>query len=398
MRPLEHHEIVSIKEKRFVLEQTVALKILDVFNSEEYGLISALRLMAANALAFLLKLETRSVQDGIDIYSAMNQEKYLAMWSDRTVSGQKGLVGFRDRLNNLSQNSARLNASQCSDLIRFYGAAVEVWGARTRAGISQQDTLKQQYRPDLGTKTGTADKTGYIWGEQARFRKTPTGKATGLERAFTSPTPVSGIDLKQAAYEDGSFRSVGATVYKPRIMSTVLKIDKAFNLPVGADISGTTADSLFFIERFMNRCKMKYDPLFQLLALATLVSHRHHALLEVALTYTLNKKITDIEYAIGFFGTLAPKNVPGDTQYGHAYSEIKNVLAECEDKVQHVLVYFDPQGQLIGGYEVEPKDLGKFRELATTGENFLWRWATMPGFPTKLRIHSIMESYGLTPR
>ena len=391
MIPINNITIETLKERRFVKEQSLALELLDVFNNVQYGLIGALRNMADNALSLMLEAPG-GLMESIGVVAGTNAEQYLAIWGDTQVTGPNGNLRIK-KMENIRRNINSLTASQCSDIIRLYGAVVEEWGKRAKvpkARMTQQNELKKQYRPDL-------DQGTMIWDDAHRVRESrPKGyKAPGLEKAFTSPTPVSGIDLKYATATDMQY-NIGGKSVRGISMSTVLKIDKAFGLPVGADISGTTADSIFFIERFMRRCNMRYDPIFQLLALATLVSHRHHALLEVALTMTLNNKITGVTYSIGFFKTLLPP-MSRDSLYGNAYAKIRNVLEYYEKEVQHfnILVYFDPVGKLIGGYNIEQNELTKFKELAATGKTFMWRWATMPGFPTKLRIDSIARDYGL---
>ncbi len=392
MKELNEQQITACVDKRFKLEQNLALDLLAEFDKEGNGLIGPLRQMAGKALEDLLsqKIPIQDLASALKssfrrkagVWSAIGDEKLLSIWQQNGWDG-----GIADRhkpdvaLQQLQQKAHSLTASQCSDVIRLYGAVAEKWGASPGLTGGQLDTLKGQYRP--GGKM--------VWGPHARARAKPAPGAIPAEhKQWQMPAAVHGIDFKQAGKEQikeklpGQQRSIKVTVF-----STVKKIDNAFGLPLGADISGTTADSIFFIERFARRCGIKYDPIYQLLALATLVAARHHALLEVALTMTLNKIIT---YSIGFYSTLLPA---GSTH--PAKGAIDNVFKEHEnhDWNDHILAYFDQHQKRVGGYLFEGGEIDRFKKLATTGPDFMWLFTTMPPFPTKGRIRMMMGSKGL---
>jgi hypothetical protein len=351
--------------RRFKLEQNLAMDLLAEFDKEDNGLIGPLRTMAKCALE---EIEDQP-QDVVD--RACRGENLLYLWA------------LRGSLQDVTRQWNQLNAGECSDVIRLYGAVVE-------KGSGQLDHLKAGYRP------GGAP----VW-EEGRIRGTPTfaGKPVPetptWQKAHQTPSTVHGIDMKQAASGLKKTNIPAPTTsgeqqfLKKRVTSTVKKIDHAFGLPVGADISGTTADSIFFIERFARRCGIEYDPIYQLLALATLVSARHHALLEVALTLSLNK-ITN--YSIGFYNTLMP---PGCKHSAKGAVEGALLIAETHSWNKHILAYFDQREQIFGGYECEPQDLADFERMATTDESFLWLFSTMPEYPTKGRVRMLMGKYGL---
>lgn len=375
MIPLQRHQVQDLVDKRFKLEQNLALDLVAEFDNETNGLIGPLRQMAKKALDDM----HQEPQDVLD--KACRAEQSLTIW------------GTRGSLDDINNQWRSLTAQECSDVIRLYGAAVE---KRTehqqqagRIGPDQKaqlHNLKQQYRPGGDP----------VW-EDGRIRsKTPDGAIPAEHKDWQMPAAVHGIDFKQAAAmqkrttiplpprEPGQVR-----FFTPTMTSTVKKIDKAFGLPVGADISGTTADSIFFIERLSRRCNIPYDPLYQLVALATLVAARHHALLESALTLTLNKIIT---YEIGFYKSL----LPADSRH-QARAAVNSVLSEHEDHDWnvHILVYFDQPERVVGGYRFEAGEINKFKELATTGQDFMWLFTTMPPYPTKVRIDRLMRMKGL---
>ena len=361
MISLKALDIPGLVDKRYKLEQNLALDLIAEFDKESNGLIGPLRQMAKRALDDM----QQAPQDKID--KACYAENLLYIWETR------------GSLQDVTNQWQSLGAQECSDVIRLYGAAVEELGG-------QLNTLKETYRPGGDP----------IW-KDGRIRSKPGPGAIPDEHTnWQIPAVVHGIDFKQAGAmkmktniplpprEQGQQR-----FFTPTMTSTVKKIDKAFGLPVGADISGTTTDSIFFIERLARRCNIPYDPLYQLLALATLVAARHHAVIESALSLTLNKIIT---YKIGFYNSL----LPSDSKH-QAKAAISSVLSEHEnhDWNVHILVYFDQPERVVGGYQFEGGEINRFKELATTSQDFMWLFNTMPPYPTKVRIERLMQMKGL---
>lgn len=371
---LTAHQIPDLVNKRFKLEQNLALELVAEFDRESNGLIGPLRQMAKKAL------DDMRQQPPAVIDKACRAEDSLVIW------------GTRGTLQDVSSQWQSLTAQECSDVIRLYGTVAETrtehlrtTGAIGKDQKAQLHTLKEQYRP--GGKP--------VW-KDGRIREEPASGATpGWHKDWQMPAAVHGIDIRQAAAVKMQTnvalppRAGQQRFFTPTMTSTVKKIDKAFGLPVGADISGTTADSIFFIERLARLCNIPYDPLYQLVALATLVAARHHAVLESALTLTLNKIIT---YKIGFYESL----LPSDSRHV-AKSAIKSALSEHDnhDWNAHILVYFDQPEKVVGGYEFTGEHIDRFRKLATTGPDFMWLFTTMPPFPTKGRIRMMMGSKGL---
>jgi hypothetical protein len=375
VRPLNSHQILDLVDKRFKLEQNLAFDLVAEFDRESNGLIGPLKQMAKRALDDM----HQEPQDVID--KACYDENLLTIW------------GTRGTLQEITNQWQSLTAQECSDVIRLYGAAVEKRTEHQRENGSiganqkaQLHTLKQQYRPGGNP----------IW-EDGRIRKKPgPGEIPAWHEQWQMPGVAHGIDIRQAAAmekrtniplpprEPGQQR-----FFTPTMTSTVKKIDKAFGLPVGADISGTTGDSIFFIERLARLCNIPYDPLYQLLALATLVAARHHAVLESALTLTLNNIIT---YKIGFYKSL----LPSDSRH-QAKSAIDSVLSEHDnhDWNAHILVYFDQPERVVGGYLFFGGEIDGFKKLATTSQDFMWLFSTMPPYPTKVRIDRLMRMKGL---
>lgn len=156
--------------------------------------------------------------------------------------------------------------------------------------------------------------------------------------------------------------------------SVVRAIDRTFGLPEGADISGTTADSIFGMESMLNlqvqNAKIstkgqpdrlehegwlkKYPGEVILLPLITMVKHGHHALLECALTFMLTGYID--AYHIGKYTSLWPK---GSALGGKLWT----VLKKYEDSPgnMRIIIERDNKGFVTGGWLFGEKDtLGKY--------------------------------------
>jgi len=369
MRELRRIDVQALKNQRFQLEQMLAIELVATFDKED-SLIVPLRKMAKRALDDMNNMQESVVLD------ACKDENLLYIWQTR------------GSLTHIGNEWQSLKAGECSDIIRLYGAVVEKLG-KAGGGGAQLDTLKKTYRPAPMKDFQGKD---MIWDtDRYRVRGKKQVQIPQWQQLWQEKAHVHGIDFKQA----GKGVEEGSSILS---WSTVRKIDNAFGLPIGADISGTTADSLFFIERFARRCGIEYDPIYQLLALATLVSARHHALLEVALTMTLNKVVT---YSIGFYSSLYPAGDINHVYQHPARGKIKGVLNQYEkhDFNKHILVYFDPtkkgSEEILGGYLFDEGEIERFKELAVTGKDFIWRFVTFPPDPTKVRIKRMMGHYGL---
>jgi hypothetical protein len=166
----------------------------------------------------------------------------------------------------------------------------------------------------------------------------------------------------------------GMTLWDLKEGSTVWAIDRLFGLPPGADISGTTADLMWALETMASllyppkngkRTDLAGNdlkgvlPLLYLLPIAAMVSHYHHTILECALTQTLNGTI---EYAVGFYTTLLPPDVEGETARG-----IRQILQKWEDHPTNFKMIFFDEGTrgLWGVICTTPAEIAAFRTFAT---------------------------------
>jgi hypothetical protein len=205
---------------------------------------------------------------------------------------------------------------------------------------------------------------GHIhWGEtRARDRE-------GFKPTPQAPHTAAGRDaMLKFRRQPGEFAGIKGTGLLN--LSTVKKIDFVFGLPEGCDISGTTADSIFFmrhvnafIEGLPERISADMIPLVQLLPVATMVSQAHHTLLECALTLTLNGILS---YHVGFYTTL----MPPDAGYPPLQAVFETFERDMRNK--HFLCYRDSQRNCLEGclYK-DPADVRTFREAARVGLPFM---------------------------
>jgi hypothetical protein len=173
----------------------------------------------------------------------------------------------------------------------------------------------------------------------------------------------------------------GAARFALRDMSTVNRIDRVFGLVPLADISGTTTDTVYFLERFAAPAR---DTVFYLLPLGTIVALGHHSLLEVALSLSINRIV---DYRIGFHTSLLPA---GAVQ---AAGRIRSALtaAETSPRNRHMLVYYargdgpSVPGVPSGCFLYEHQDRLAFRDFAKCVEvldSFPW----MPAWPNESQL------------
>lgn len=183
-------------------------------------------------------------------------------------------------------------------------------------------------------------------------------------------------DLEQLLWRTKAVAGISSSKLQEK--STVNQMDRMFGLPRGADISGTTADSIFALDRTFRTefegNEQEFEnirdslPLLQLLPLVTMVYAQHHTLLECAFTLTLNGYI---DYSIGYYTTLWPSQIAGKRLKTSVQKRIYDILTIFERDRQNIrmMIYDDkPQGQgayiFIGDGDAKLKNLFTLRKNA----------------------------------
>ncbi len=359
-KQLNNFEIKGIAISRAILETSLAKRMYAVFDSRP--LIGTLREFVGLAIEQIVALGLTSSVRVVAYTAALKiAGDKLAVWRGREPS-----------LFNLKKVLAEQNtwsAADCSDLIRLFGGFIELESLQKSGEVGRDvDKFRMAQRPGDN-----------IW-DPKKYRVRDRGGFTA--DAAAPHTAASRQAMLVSRRDPKGFAGITKTGLAS--ISTVKKIDFVFGLPEGCDISGTTADSIFFfrhVNAFIQGLPSgvipeNLVPIIQLLPVATMVSQAHHTLLECALTLTLNGII---KYSIGFYTTLMPPGLQS--------ADLRAAFQTYENHPQnkHVLCYRDPQapGGLGGRVYTDPSALQRFRYEATVGFPFMTDFVNVGPNPTK---------------
>jgi hypothetical protein len=305
------------------------------------------------------------------MYNGFNKKlnemnKYLSKFKYLDVIKKKG--AYYLKLRNYIKLSG-ITPTHCSDLIRLFGAWIEGEEMNEKPFNGIADAKKAQYRPGLGPgmknknavwyemrqRMGKEGKlirgiikgekklegNKYVKGEKVEgeykapwgeLRKYPKGKSPWEKGAV--PKHLKFTKYLSSLAIDPEVKAGGISLKGVINTSAVGKLDRLFGLLPGADISGTTADTIYTIEQF------GADPLMYLLPLGTLVFNYHHTWLEVALALSINRYVTRIDYYLGFYSTCIPP-YPTTGLLAKHRTKLKEYMMEAEDKFQLILRAYD---------------------------------------------------------
>ncbi len=397
---LDAVKAAKLIQERQQLEVNLAWQLLEVFNKTP-ELIQPLRDCVDLALQEMI-----CIRDGIDpagVQAAIDEEKgimsllrkqRLGDATKLTDSGKAApfSIDKAAQLEVILKEVPTMDAQEISDLIRLYGTFVEKASGLKADQLSKEkidELLKkgdeksklqafyaQVYQKKEAYRKGTEKlDTKDVWNQgkageelgrhrQALLSNELKDKLKKLEVAKAPPNEILDAKIKFLAeagydYEKTSRGGVqhflvsmqgGQSIFALKDSSTVGKIDRAFGLVPAADISGTTADTIFFLSKFPG-----IDPIYQILPIASIVAGAHHSLLEVALPLSQNKII---DYDIGFYTSL----LPAQSKHSAKDAVLKVLkLAENEALNHHLLVYYAKDGKAVeGAYEFVAKDAKSF--------------------------------------
>jgi len=357
------------------LEVRLAWDLLETFNTAP-GLIGPLRNMAEDALN-----EMRAFRKT----SAVGSAAVTQAWLEETRSNSGLCRKYAGGFNHIPADPNR-DAQECSDVIRLYGAFVEKAGDVNFQGYAaqkqQKDALREGGQQVWGKDVKTQLAGRHRWNVDEKARLGGPSWAEHLRQE----APVLVQSGQGGPWQVHSFlKSQGGGIKKFILAdtSTVNKIGRVYGLVQGADISGTTSDSIHFMNRFGGA---GLDPVFQVLPLATIVAGGHHSMLEVGLSLSL---VRIVDYHIGFYTSLLPAGAGADA------AEIRAALAEAEHSPMnsHLLVYYDRIGSIGGCFRFEGRDLWGFRNFSN-GRSILRQFWAMPPW----RLETDVRDFCLTQR
>jgi len=399
-----------------MVEAKLAKALYDAF--DQGTALFKLQLLAARCIKTMLKGAP------LALLSACQIESKLSVWGKIGGNSRECLRTFLDR--GPANSVGTFHADDVSDVIRLFGQWVEgnqdgskgiladggaaapglatpvVRDARGKlARVSETDAwgqkltpsyaVKDAYRPGVmgsGSHTGVLDSSHKdswkdevedVWGDQkGRFANVAVARRDRGEGWKVEDH----VDLRQNRKEFAGIQGKRA-----RKHSNVLKIDRMFGLLVGADISGTTADTVFALET------IGADYLtaaYYMLPLATIVYKNHHSMLEVALALTLNGVI---DYDIGFYESLMPDSV---VTLPRELAGLGGILQQFDNVAQNrcfAVYYSEPAGKdPAGGFLFREDELGSVRGLFNA-KNLLAKAPNLPDYPT---AKSLSQYFGVS--
>jgi hypothetical protein len=190
-----------------------------------------------------------------------------------------------------------LSARLCGDLIRLYGEAAEEIQSMDRERVSYQQHKDEGF---WDKKRG-----GFRQRVLAQEEHDPSGRGGVAKKVDASVFGAEYVGkrkvVRRTSGEMAALGGAGIARWMPTERDVLYRIERTFGLKVGATISGTTTDTIYFLESV----PQSVDPIFYLLPVATIAAQQHHALIETAAALTINKKMS---YSIGFYSTLMPHN------------------------------------------------------------------------------------------
>ena len=306
MRRINEKELVFLTRARTAIEVDLAKSLYAVFDSEP--IIGALRTGVSHVLE---ELKDQINDDPKAPFAS--ETKNLLVCKKFHIANE----GSQKVIANLVAHKHSWTASDCSDLIRLIASVVEPGknGVKANKGQAAQYMEKQfdVRKPDRIFKNiANATETGRSRTGDMGYKGAPKHIVSG-RRQIDIERMIANIEADGERFNRSSY-GYGIQRYELTEYSTVRKIDIAFGLPVGADISGTTADSIIVHDGIRKFCcvyrevagnKSLPEAIVQLLPLATMVAQGHHTLLESALTLTIDGYLN---YCIGFYSTIMPKS------------------------------------------------------------------------------------------
>ncbi|MBI5259375.1 MAG: hypothetical protein HY855_22930 [Burkholderiales bacterium] len=310
---------------------------------------------------------------------------------ERLISGENKLKAWTkfgaapgiEGLMAVYQRRHEWTALDCSDMIRLYAAVTESKFDKDdpdnkylrRSGfVGAADAALQD-----GARVGGVD----VWAKPNRARE-PSNKPLPAGVHVNMPAHVAaarGVAIARAESQGVAHAGIAGSLLADT--STIRSMDATFALPAGADISGTTADSVFFMKEVEDFYSHVPDSLgahlgglatvMQLLPLATMVSQGHHTLLESAIVLTMdsvdtgpaaNAYNTAHAYSIGFYDTLLPYAI------GTAEDPLVERIAGILDRWsalarnKHVVCFPDASGNWVGGLCDRESEFAELRRFA----------------------------------
>lgn len=238
------------------------------------------------------------------------------------------------------------NTQQCGEIVRLFAGLCDELGKSAPKALSKLQLAKVDAK---GTVSPLVELSHFCslrgayrtteWGEYAfdATRRTRDKANPGTFNTSAEPSKTIGTTLGIAHDV-----KTGITIWTLKAGSVTRVLDKLLGLPEGADISGTTADTIFAVESLLNMLYgtdvMKRDSNLLLFPMAAIVSGYHHTILEVALVLALNH-ITP-GYIIGAYQTMLPRKTKSGDPANDVAIKLASVLKAAEESPKNATALF----------------------------------------------------------
>lgn len=305
MKRLTQQEVIAISKSRAIMETQLCTEMYNLYNSAT--ILNPIRAVVALAIEQLLVMMQFKSLGTVGWDPAIKKAGgNLAVWRLATPAAKETAAG----LHKVWEQSALWTADDCGDLIRLFGGIIEDSSLHGTAVGSDVDGVRKSKRREGFGAT------------RARF-------TDGFQQtdAHIGQAHLAVLGAKRV---QGGFSGIQNVRLKEE--STVKKIDCTYGLAEGCDISGTTADSIFFFDHVNSfitglpeMISPQELPIIQLFPMATMGSQGHHTVLECALTLTQNGII---DYRVGFYSTLMP--------IGHNHPTLEKLFRKYETDPRNV--------------------------------------------------------------
>ena len=414
-------------EEKQQLEVMLASDLLDRFNSP--AMIGPLRTMASAAINKMAAMPTDKVNAAISEEKNKANMQYLG--NQMVLSARPGgrptvlTISNQADLAAIWQRNPMPDAQYCSDIIRLFGTCIEKCGGKLAeekeeyrdkgsaghlpwADGKRRDDPKDsgRYR-DKGGDVPFAPVPGYTdvgllhpdvrAQKQAEFQKQFKGGKNIVDPRLIPTTTkevkepgqkpkIVVFPAAQKQIEDAMISKVqrfliyqqgGQAVIAMKDASTVGRINRVFGTVPASDISGTTADTLFFFDQMKGTLPGgALDPVYFLLPAATIVAGGHHSLLEVALALSLWKNTT-IDYHIGFYTSLLPAKAT--INRGEILKSLE--AAERHKLNHHMLIFYKEANKIDGCFLFQYGEAEAFNRLFTKVTDVEVRFRKVPAWP-----------------
>ena len=322
-----------------------------------------------------------------------HEHKNFAMF----VRSENPVQPNRGGLEKLRDGKILLDLSTCSDVIRLFGELCEqkdCWkltGSKWRQNFKWKEDLKPRptflkpeeetdWRPDYASDArrlglGTEALAKYNKELKGKFKDPKAGQQLLRDRQELGFGHRARIDLPRDKVKVSGMPYVqipsqisrGVDKFQLGEKSVIGVLDKTFGLEIkGADVSGTTTDSIFALKYALEKPSVFDIGLAMLLPVATMVQAGHHALLECA--YPLSRW-GYIDYKIGYYNSLVPLPEKCSKESLAALQSALGKFKNDADQL-HVLVY--RSGDQESGLLMEGKEIELFEPVAKLLNAYGW--------------------------